>query len=893
MSETSIKTISDLLNEEKWTRATLNSYTINNFKELDVIVEKTMKEETQEEVQEICDEHLHHTKNSIIGLYLSGVISLNNQMVDDSNLLMVISIFSDNHKWNIVEYLCERILAYGENKYALRTLADCYENENEEEKKFEVWERLIKVDHDEADMVKSLAERKEAAGNIPSAVDLYKKAIHRYINKKSFSHVKDIWNKLIEYCPEDWEFFFHVDGKIAKTISNDRAAQLMEELYLYHKNAENWDKAIEILKRILGYDSKNQWARKEITECFEKKFSYHSQLGEYIRLSNLNQSWRNVHDAIADFEKHISFDVGNFVYHRTWGIGKIKSIQDDEIAIDFTRKRNHTMSLKMAVNALTYLHKEHIWVLKVTKKREDLRELVKADIPWTLKIIIKSYNNACSMKQVKAELVPGILEAKEWTSWSTAARKILKEDPAFGNLVDKIDSFMVRENPISKEEKTFNKFKAEKNFFTKYKTMMDFLSNSSPESELFAEIFSYFTNYLRAFNNVDAQVISSYFIIRDVVKKYPFLNPGFNQTFLELMETVTDTEELFLGIDNPTLKQCFLEELKEKENWAELYVQLFPKSLNAYIVSELEGNDKKDLLKMLFTNIIDNYKETREAFIWLARNHADEEWCESYGFRYEKILIGMLHLLDITFREINNRREVSLNRKLNKQILNYLFKDDRLEDYITNKDEDSVSRIYTLIDDVKDLDPSVKNDMKQIVIERFPNIKFFGEEIHQEVVSRGLLVLEKSFKAKQKAYQHIIDVEIPENSREIGAAIELGDLSENAEYKAGKEKQELLNISANKMKEEIEKANIFDPSTLNTEIVSFGTKATMLNQISGKEEEYIFLGPWESDPSVNIISYLAPLGIELMGHKKDEELEFQINNRDYRMKILNIEKADF
>ena len=68
------------------------------------------------------------------------------------------------------------------------------------------------------------------------------------------------------------------------------------------------------------------WARKEITECYREKFKDHSQLAEYIRISNLTQSWRNVHDAIADFEKHISFDAGNFVCHRSWGIGRIREL---------------------------------------------------------------------------------------------------------------------------------------------------------------------------------------------------------------------------------------------------------------------------------------------------------------------------------------------------------------------------------------------------------------------------------------------------------------------------------------------------------------------------------------------------------------------------------------
>ncbi len=894
MSKTSVKAVSELLNEEKWTRATLNSYTISNFKELDKLIDGTFKEETSLEVKELCDEHLTHTKNSIIALYISGVIALNRQMLDDSHLLMVINIFSDNHKWNIVEFLCNRILAFGENKYALRVLAECYENENEDDKLYEIWERLIKVDHDEADIVLHLAHHAEEKELIDDAVEYYKKAIHRYINKKSFAQVKEIWQKLIEYAWEEWEFFFHVDKKIDKQISSDRAAQLLENLYEKYKEEKDWDKAIEILKRILNYDSKNQWARKEITNCFKEKFSYHSQLDEYIRLSNLNQSWRNVHDAIADFEKHISFDEGNFVFHRSWGIGRIKSIKGDEIVIDFTRREKHAMSLKMAVNALTFLDKEHIWVLKVTNKRQTLKDMITGDITWALKTIIKSYDNACSMKQIKAELVPSILSDKEWNSWSSQARKILKEDPAFGNLVDKIDSYLVREKPISKEEKSFNKFKAAKNFYGKYKALQEFMAVAETESEYFNEIFSYFTNYLKAFANVDDQVISSYFIVEDIVKKYPFMNPNITFTFQDLIKEVgDDIENLFSQIDNSSLKQRFLEELKVLDNWPELYGRLFPRSYNAFIVSELEKAGENDRLNTLFTQIVDSYKETREAFIWLARNYADEEWCETYGFRYEKFLIGMLHLLDITFREISNRREVSLNRKLNKQIHNWLFKADNLQNYIDKSDPEAIGRIYTLVDDVRDLDPTLKIELKKLITDRYPDFKFYGIEVEKEVVSRGLLVTEKSFKRKQKEYRQIIDVEIPANSAEIGAAIELGDLSENAEYKAGKEKQELLNINANKLKEDIDRAQIIDLATITGDTVSFGTKVHLKNLDSGKEEAFTVLGPWESDPSNNVISYMAPFGMELLNKKQGDELHFTINDRSYNYLVNSIEKVEY
>ncbi|HAK47624.1 MAG TPA: transcription elongation factor GreA [Spirochaeta sp.] len=897
MSADCVKTITEILNEEKWTRATLNNYSISNFKELDDQIKLAYEQELQTEVKELCDEHLTHTKNSIAALYISGILGLRRQLIDDTNLVVLITIFADNHKWNIVEFLCNSILEFGENKYALRTLAECYENENEEDNKFDVWERLIKVDYEEAEIVKVLAEKREEDGNIEGAVELYKKAIHRFINKKLFSSVKEIWAKLIQYSPEEIDFFSHVNRKVSTIISTERASQLLEDLYTYYKSKEDWSRCIEILKEILLFDSKNAWARKEITDSYKAKYSYHSQLDEYIRLSNLSQSWRNVHDAIADFEKHISFDVGSFVSHKAWGIGKIQGISGDEITIDFVKKRNHKMSLKMAVNALTSLASDHISALKVRKKKEVLKNKIKTDVPWALKIVIRSFDNAANMKQIKAAIVPSILTPGEWSSWSTQARNLLKEDPVFGNHPDKIDVFMVRDKPISKEEKIYNKFKAEKNFFNKIKALDDFIKISDPESDFFNEMFTYFANLLKSYTVADEQVVASFFIVSKLIDQYPFLNSAdFNLNFLDLVQSIEDLETVYVGLDNTDIRKQFLIAMKEKEEWPEIYVKLFPKAMSTSIIDELASSGHREKIKALFLTMADRYREFRETFIWIVKNYVSESWCEKHNVSYEKILINMIHLLDITYREISDKRDVSDNRRLNKQVLTFLIKDEQVVNYINQADEDSVTRIYTLISDVKDLDVKFKQELKTLIKERFSGFKFYDEESSKgdvKVSVRGLLVSEAAFKAKQKELKHIIEVEIPTNSKEIGAAIELGDLSENAEYKAGKEKQELLQISVGKLQEEIDKAKVINSSTISTEKIAFGIIAALKNNTSGDKEVFTIMGPWESDPAKNIISYQSPFAGELLGHTTGESLQFTINEREYDYSIEELTVADF
>jgi transcription elongation factor GreA len=136
-----------------------------------------------------------------------------------------------------------------------------------------------------------------------------------------------------------------------------------------------------------------------------------------------------------------------------------------------------------------------------------------------------------------------------------------------------------------------------------------------------------------------------------------------------------------------------------------------------------------------------------------------------------------------------------------------------------------------------------------------------------------------------------MDVEVPANSKEIAFALSLGDLRENAEYKAAKEKQEILNSTVAKLKDEIERAQIFDPASVNTERVSFGTRVVLKNNADDKEEEYTILGPWESDPEHGIISYLSPFGSALLNKKAGESFDFafDLSRKDERAPYTVIE----
>lgn len=890
MSDVLEKNVRDIFNEEKWTRAAITNYSINNFKELDSLIEEAKRNHSIDELKELSDAHLSHNKTSITALYISSIIALSKQLLDDSSLVTLVTIFIDNHRMQIVEYLCQRVLEFGDSKFALRTLANCYKESGNQDI-YDIWERLVRIDYEEADIPKLLAERYQKNGDIEKTIEYYKKALYRSINRRSYTAVKEVWARLVQLVPQEIDFFYHVQRKIADHFGTERSAALMQDLYDYYKEEKDWNTAIDILKLVLASDDKDNWARKEIVECFKAKYAKHSQLDEYIKVSNLAQSWRNVFEAIDDFEKHIAFDEGCFVFHRTWGVGRIAKVNNDELTIDFAKKRGHTMSLKMGITALQTLDKDHIWVLKSIMKREELAAKVKANPEWALKTIIRSFDNNCDFKRIKHELIPSLMSDKEWTNWSTKARKIVKENPEFGINPTNIDFYTVHTRPMSLDEKLSNEFKAQKNFFERIEIIFNIMENGDTDSDGFQDMFNYFESFLKAFSQVNEQVIAAYLVVAKLTTVLPHLSTAKHHNFAELFAQIENPAAVYLGIDNKELRSAYLRNIKNLiPDWSDHYVRLFPVVLSIEVLNPLL-EEYPEKVKELASTCFKDYKEYREAVIWFFKNTQEEPWFKELNIDYEHQIIVLIHILDITYREIASRRNTTENRKINKQIHTILFgKDALLENFILAHDEDAVTRLYTLVSDIKDLDPPIKMQLRNRILEKYKNFKFF-DEVEKTVTGRGLIVTAKMLDEKKKELKRLIEVEIPRNSKEVGFALSLGDLRENSEYKAAKEEQNRLNNTVSRLQEELERAQVFDPTTITTTRVGFGTIVVLEKPDTQTKETYTILGPWESDPENGVISYMSPLGTNLLNHKAGETLSFTVNEEEKTYKILDIAAA--
>ncbi|PIE06258.1 MAG: transcription elongation factor GreA [Sorangium cellulosum] len=133
------------------------------------------------------------------------------------------------------------------------------------------------------------------------------------------------------------------------------------------------------------------------------------------------------------------------------------------------------------------------------------------------------------------------------------------------------------------------------------------------------------------------------------------------------------------------------------------------------------------------------------------------------------------------------------------------------------------------------------------------------------------------------------DVERLKISKDIGAAIEMGDLSENAEYHAAKERQGLVEARIKELEDKLSRAEVIDPSKLSGDRVAFGATVTVVEVDTEKELSYQIVGPDESDVALNRISATSPIARALMGKEPGDEVTVRTPGGERILEVVEVQ----
>jgi transcription elongation factor GreA len=136
--------------------------------------------------------------------------------------------------------------------------------------------------------------------------------------------------------------------------------------------------------------------------------------------------------------------------------------------------------------------------------------------------------------------------------------------------------------------------------------------------------------------------------------------------------------------------------------------------------------------------------------------------------------------------------------------------------------------------------------------------------------------------------KQIKEVDRPQNVRDIEEARAHGDLRENAEYHAAKERQGFLEGEMRGLEDKIARAQVIDASKLSGEKIMFGATVKLLNLDTDDEVTYKIVGEDEADTRTGSISYKAPIAKALMGRTVGDEVVFHAPGGKFTYEVVAV-----
>ncbi len=724
--------------------------------------------------------------------------------------------------------------------------------------------------------------------------------LHRAIEAKDHESAERVWLELIETDLDAVDRFLDAARTLAGISGGKRQGGILLWMLAEALKEQGRDRElIATYSQLASMGPDDGTVRQGMIDAARRVWPERSDLDGLLEKSGVvggaPEAMAQQAETLANY---LSLEPGAYVYHRSgWGTGRIVDYipERGRCVIDFKDKPGHEMDIDAAASRLEILADDDIRAVALSDPKR-LRKWASEDPVEMIRQVLVRFSGSTNLRHVKDALVPDAVATSRWSAWWKEARKALHLDPRFhvgGGRIPVLEYHGSASADFATQVERV--YRGCSTVEARMKATREFLAAASTDEDARTTLLEI----------VQAQALKATKPSTQLGWDLLLADLGGGDRSEILAKHVTASEDpatlLYTLVDEDTRGAAARAMITAREEGAHtvydaILAQDDPVLGNAG-VDRFAAAGEEQLAPRLLDAIDSKPAMVPNLWAWYVRGLRRKRW-EGRTFEPYALVVRLLKVLDAV--EYRTRRKATLRDKKGVSVLNDLLavKGGALvKEAATTTDASGVRHLNQVLEQNRGIKPRALQKIQTIILRARPDALREVEEVQPEegevhvgerldriyMTADGLT----SLKAQR---DHIVNEEMPENAKEIARAREFGDLAENAEYHAAREKQGLLQAKADQLGGDLARAVVLTADVISTDTVSVGAQVR-LKDSDGQELTYVLLGPPDADVKRGIINYLTPLGQALMGRKPGDKVQIVVEDEKRDLEVLAIDNA--
>ncbi len=663
------------------------------------------------------------------------------------------------------------------------------------------------------------------------------------LSEGDYETVEEEWISLASERPDEIELFVRVADALEKRGQGERAHPLLQILDEQLVESGAFEARLRLIRSIGQRYIGGGRVHETVIDTIEKLFADRSEqldiLMPAVGLDKGKDETPKLWDKVERLRSLLAYEIGAIVEMKGKGVGEVVDVnlQLQTLKIDFEKIKGLSVGFRAAGKMLTLLDEEHVLYRKV----KDLPTLEAMKPAELLQAVLQSYDEPLTGAEVKAA-VSGIVPTQKWSSWWTAARKHPQVLGSGGSRA----TYSWAESSDAAQDVVWEAFAAAG---TREK-IDHFRRSANQDPELRSRMAQALDEIAVALQDENPSL--AYELHETIVRQSEpsSLKPP------QLLSELSDVAGFLSGIEARQLRESAYGAIREcREDWAEILQRRFLLEPEGRALGALARafRDDPEQIESLLDQALAQPAKTPAAFVWAAQEAGKhEDYLSRRGLRL--LRQALLALGNDAF---------SAHRKA----LESMFESGGMGPKVLSVlDAMEAPDAEKAIQEASGLADYQRDPLLESLYLKHPSLKQEDDWV--------LYTTAESLDSKQKELIELVEQEIPANRTAIEEARAHGDLRENFEYKAARQRHAYLTARATALNGEVNRASVLDPATIDTSEIRIGTKIDMV-AADGAQRNLTILGPWESSPENDIVSYESELAQKILGSREGQEIEVE------------------